>query len=880
MLSEVNDLYLPQRPAVTLPMLSHSHLSALAGLEALPGATTQELLEAVTHRVKSTCSNQQWGVETLTGDTPPRSDGFVCSVGDSMYILGGKPADALEEPDIVECYGHRWRCPGRDSIPVDATLGDFAGVVFDNRLYIIGSSEVVALADVPSSSGVGAPALQAVLRVYDFCFTCWTCFSLPDHPSAGHASLLAAHQNEVILYGRNHSGQVFGADNVWTFDTRSFTWTQQKTSGPLPCAHQAQAMTVVGSHAYLLELENENLVVHELDLQTWRWRCLQYRQRFRMDQDDSLATALLDNRYWVVHGGSVEGMPGEGYCNQMHAFDFRDMHWQPCILPSDDLGYRTGHMATCHKGQILIVGGEVDVGGEEDSEGEEVWKGQNHVLRIWCDPLPDDVEMPTFRLRNCQWASAQLCRLFPDATVTAGGVNFPVHRSILSAHSTFFERLFSSCMQEGRASRVVLGDMDAEVFRLAVDWMYGCVDERLNMQQAAHMMRAGDRLSILGLRDASARICRDCLHYGNRYVHVEEGERVLQVYRYAMAVGDYTMADVSIAFKAVPGPQMQLADKLLLIGRVLQCCEHSLRNTNKAWMIQDEENNISPAPMLQTKLQQHGKSSEASWDQASTLVSDVYEASTEACDVYEASTEASVDDIGSTLDPCEVPWLGEDDQPSDENSTIVNDTDVNELGAANIMRLSRQNFAAASANNMGRRHGSLCQESAGPEARSSCQVARHTRPAEEAWPPAEVCVDGQLRARNLIMLSQRKAGASGGLGGTGKRVAGLEVVLDDTATGYQHAPPISQGHGPAEVSGSQPVSRQAASKPSIDINARCCSDDPDRSRAKAGNAGKNFWGRAAGAWGNLTKTCLITGAVAGLGLLAAAAGPSSSSSRI
>lgn len=59
-------------------------------------------------------------------------------------------------------------------------------------------------------------------------------------------------------------------------------------------------MTVVGSHAYLLELENENLVVHELDLQTWRWRCLQYRQRFRMDQDDSLATALLDVRNFTT----------------------------------------------------------------------------------------------------------------------------------------------------------------------------------------------------------------------------------------------------------------------------------------------------------------------------------------------------------------------------------------------------------------------------------------------------------------------------------------------------------------------------------------------------------------------------------------------------
>ena len=87
--------------------------------------------------------------------------------------------------------------------------------------------------------------------------------------------------------------------------------------------------------------------------------------------------------------------------------------------------------------------------GKGPGEDGERWGLRNNVERIWCDPQPDDVEGPNYRLHNCQWAATQLCRLFPDATVTVEGVDFPVHRSILSAHSMFFERLFSSCMQEG-----------------------------------------------------------------------------------------------------------------------------------------------------------------------------------------------------------------------------------------------------------------------------------------------------------------------------------------------------------------------------------------------------------------------------------------------
>ena len=71
------------------------------------------------------------------------------------------------------------------------------------------------------------------------------------------------------------------------------------------------------------------------------------------------------------------------------------------------------------------------------------------ALRVRCEPVPHDEREPPFWLRNLQWAAAQKCRLFPDATLTVGGEEFKVHRTILSAQSMYFERLFNSCMLEG-----------------------------------------------------------------------------------------------------------------------------------------------------------------------------------------------------------------------------------------------------------------------------------------------------------------------------------------------------------------------------------------------------------------------------------------------
>lgn len=57
----------------------------------------------------------------------------------------------------------------------------------------------------------------------------------------------------------------------------------------------------------------------------------------------------------MMHGGSYESSP-ETYENQLHVFDFNTMSWSKAKL-SETMGYRTGHMAACHNGNMIIMGG-------------------------------------------------------------------------------------------------------------------------------------------------------------------------------------------------------------------------------------------------------------------------------------------------------------------------------------------------------------------------------------------------------------------------------------------------------------------------------------------------------------------------------------------
>lgn len=65
---------------------------------------------------------------------------------------------------------------------------------------------------------------------------------------------------------------------------------------------------------------------------------------------------------------------------------------------------------------------------------------------------PRDYEEIDSKLRNFQLATASHQNLFTDATIIVGGHDFWVHRAVLANASPYFERMFSTEMQEGETA--------------------------------------------------------------------------------------------------------------------------------------------------------------------------------------------------------------------------------------------------------------------------------------------------------------------------------------------------------------------------------------------------------------------------------------------
>merc|ERR1712216_762624 len=72
------------------------------------------------------------------------------------------------------------------------------------------------------------------------------------------------------------------------------------------------------------------------------------------------------------------------------------------------------------------------------------------------------------KISRSLWTS----RAFADAAVVCGTASFKVHRCVLSAASPFFDRAFSSSMQEGVEARVTIDDADPASVELLLAYLY------------------------------------------------------------------------------------------------------------------------------------------------------------------------------------------------------------------------------------------------------------------------------------------------------------------------------------------------------------------------------------------------------------------------
>ncbi|KAL0045929.1 hypothetical protein WJX82_008748 [Trebouxia sp. C0006] len=251
------------------------------------------------------------------------------------------------------------------------------------------------------------------------------------------------------------------------------------------------------------------LQLYELDLLRWIWRRLlvsdiPFYYDSTEDGGDTIATALVQNCL-MVYGGSIESGDDDAFVNQLHVFNFTTMSWSKPPLPENRMGYRSGHMATNHD-HLIIAGGEC-----EDDEVER-------VLCINAHARPHDRYLVDDKLRNFQLATASHRDLFTDAVITVGGRDFAVHRAVLASASPYFERIFSTQMQEGLTGKAVLSEMNPETFSLAVSWMYGTTDRSLSAREAIDLFMVEELrqyAKLLGLKS----LAYECKRHLSKSTH-------------------------------------------------------------------------------------------------------------------------------------------------------------------------------------------------------------------------------------------------------------------------------------------------------------------------------------------------------------------------
>jgi len=110
---------------------------------------------------------------------------------------------------------------------------------------------------------------------------------------------------------------------------------------------------------------------------------------------------------------------------------------------------------------------------------------------------------------------------FSDLTLRAGGVAFPVHRAILAARGPVFERsLCNGIMLESRSRDVEIGDMQADVFDVVLDFVYS---DRLDLKPEqidgstllVDVLVASDRYQLTRLRSLTEEYLMDAITIEN-----------------------------------------------------------------------------------------------------------------------------------------------------------------------------------------------------------------------------------------------------------------------------------------------------------------------------------------------------------------------------
>ncbi|XP_055869156.1 kelch-like protein 24 [Biomphalaria glabrata] len=106
--------------------------------------------------------------------------------------------------------------------------------------------------------------------------------------------------------------------------------------------------------------------------------------------------------------------------------------------------------------------------------------------------------------------------MFCDFIVVVEEREFPCHRFVLSACSTFFEALLRSDMKESRQKRVVVKGMSPDIFKLILDVIYSGSDV-LTPKTIIEIWKAAHQLQIVFLMSLCEDFIQENLNEANCY---------------------------------------------------------------------------------------------------------------------------------------------------------------------------------------------------------------------------------------------------------------------------------------------------------------------------------------------------------------------------
>jgi speckle-type POZ protein len=138
---------------------------------------------------------------------------------------------------------------------------------------------------------------------------------------------------------------------------------------------------------------------------------------------------------------------------------------------------------------------------------------RDDVFRIWCEvtvmkeiftePIPPPLVVPPSNMHR-HLGQLLLAGEATDVTFEVGAASFPAHRCILAARSSVFKAELLGPMKENIASHVQIDDMDVNVFKVLLHFIYTDslpeLDEDDTVAMCQHLLVAADRYNLERLK--------------------------------------------------------------------------------------------------------------------------------------------------------------------------------------------------------------------------------------------------------------------------------------------------------------------------------------------------------------------------------------------